>query len=422
MLDDFLKESAQAGVAGERGAFTISPERARRKLADSVPSSLRDPWTALALLLDGVELGFGWRLDQGSPISIYDAVVVTKQAGIDLWLTGDTNAERLQAAFEVLQRVGEQPLSSTDPAEVSLSRGLLALTKLGISCYIRVGRFHQAWSCQGDSEKTVAVLAKDRGFRNAFGRITVGPHPKFTDHYNQGSKARPSVASKIAPHRRKTTIGLGPRPSLSGRTVSRANWYDYRTRYASLLESFHHGPRDSLLRVDAQKAIPPGSYGRVNQDKSAWERFVLGRRTDVFLRQWGPEPPSVEPFEDNTVALRAELRIGLTDDPSWVEFLGPTRVEKVLQLPDVPYGLSGNVWWPTLKQSLYGENWVADEEYERAVAWVKEQVRVCFALFDKEFDYIHQLIQAEHSKRSYRNEVSKKLQEWRASVQRYLQT
>lgn len=426
MLDDFLNESALAGQNQGKGSFTISPERARVKLAESVPPSLRDPWIAAALLLDGLELGFSWTVTQGLPIMLSGALMSATEGGIDLWLTGKNCPETIASAFEVLKNVGEHPFSSSEPAELSLSRGLLALTHLGISCHIRVGRSELAWPCQGTSDDLLLVLAKDRPFGNAFGRISLGPHQTFTHYYNQGSKYRPSTFSLTDPHRRvtKKTIwresqGVGLKLQGDFGDWHTGSWYDYRTRAAVLLESFHHGPKDSQRLLIRSSTQAPGTFIRVNEQKSAWQRFI-SRRDHVFLRQWGEHPPEPDAHDNEKAPLRAIFSIGLSDRPSVVRLLGWTQVGRDLILPNTPYGLRGQIWWPELKQSLYGEQWVEDEEYDKALVWVRQQVRTCFLLLEQEFDYIIKEILNEYTRRAYTNEVIQKLLDWRQNIQRYL--
>src|SRR5438128_671089 len=55
-LDDLLRDLSDDGSSAGKGAFTLAPEKAREKLAQSVPPGLSSPWVAACLTRQALRL------------------------------------------------------------------------------------------------------------------------------------------------------------------------------------------------------------------------------------------------------------------------------------------------------------------------------------------------------------------------------
>ena len=85
--------------------------------------------------------------------------------------------------------------------------------------------------------------------------------------------------------------------------------------------------------------------------------------------------------------------------------------EKV-SLANCPPGLGGIVYWPELKQSLYGDSWVRDEAYQEAVDWSVEQVKIIFEKLADEVEFIWEMLKRDHARKSYLAELEKRIRTW----------
>lgn len=416
-LDEYIASIRTQGERDSEGQFTVSGIQARAKLAESVPPAMADPWLALTRLVEGLSLGFGLEASHLGFFVIDSSFIWVNKAGLEFFVPQSDSARPLGELAEMLKRVEEQPFSGTEPAEILLSRSLLTFTKLGVACYFNFGGHEVSWPHSDVDAETMTILKKQSSSLGASIKIVFSEHPAWTAYANLERSRRPNLFHALDPHRCLTKTRMWDDEGV-GRDVldtfgdwHRGSWYDYRTRPAVLVESFHHGPADSPMRVSGKIQLNPGNSTRVDSDLSAWDRF-LGRRRFVFLRHWGESLPEVKQSHHGRVPVRAIFAVGLSDIVSKARFFHWGRVPNDVVLEGMPQGLFALVWWPELQQNLYGTDWVRDAAFEEALAWTHQQAQECFARLKDELLYVRDLVKTEHSRKGYVDLVDERLIEW----------
>lgn len=456
---DYLRELASDGASDGRGSFTLAPDEARKKLAESVPPAMDSPWAGAALLLQALQMWQDSHLPAGADGELGRARVgFVRRPRLDgvqdvaLKLSGLVQTDEVKQALTCLRTLMEEcwqrPFRTTEPLALCFSRAFIVLSRHGVGLHIRFGA--------GNLEALIAADEKaplpDQGLVKAAGapqkgevmilcgkcRAWLTPPPRPPD----GSEAFVQIGGQLLrswvgaypfgqlpeSFRQRSVATVGPLGSLFKtdsawtrcpsrestrlclRLDSAVSWYDYRAKKPILLEYLVASQAPSPLPVapDTVRKMSGHTVERIGESHSSWQR-VMSQCENLILRRW-THPPEASPSGD--FFARAIFSIALSDAPSRAIFANWGNTLELTPLPELPPGLAACVWWPELRQSLYGESWVQDEAYRQALDWTIEQGRKAFALLESEFDYLWSMLAQDHVSSSSRSDVRQRVERW----------
>jgi hypothetical protein len=445
-LNGYVQSQRETGAYQSEGVFTVAPELARRKLAESVPEKFACGWSALGFLTTALRLaGLRPAGKFGEPTGI-DIIrkVPFGSEGVTVGLALRYEAEQNDwslGAKEIRQKLiesCERPFGETTPIGLCLSRTILVLSKLKLSvCFQFLGSEQKDFLVSNDSE----FKFDEKTLREARCGVKVGVvtviqgTPDWDEALHDGYTSHSRIALRLAqrdPLRIFTRLQERARakvPRLFGLKLEHESvwtnapareimavgfcrisggWFDYRCKEAALAEMFIASSEVTPLVLNSTCATPESGdeIQRPGDLMTSWERF-RSKAEKLVLRWWDTRPS----LQHGSLHARAVFAVGLSEAPSRVAFLnwGETKEHIVL---DCPPGLGGFVYWPELKQSLYGDSWVRDEAFHEALEWTNKQAKKIFDTLSKEFDYVWEMLARDHVRRSYRLEVERKLRSW----------
>lgn len=446
-LRQFLDSQGEPGSREGEGTFTVAPELARRKLADSVPPELSDPWNALSFI--DAALRLSGLLPERSTLGGLGVVAITKLTlsslgipylGLRYQFNGDEWGLPASNLRTSLIRACENPFGHRGAVEICLSRAALILAKRKVNAEIffpgsGLPKYSLSNGAESEIEQWVQSQAKGKlaqGFvicfstieewKDAFQRHRDDYH---IDRVKEYMRRNSPLAIDLALRNRAGYV----EPALLGvklwiesvwtRAPSRelieygfckhsGGWFDYRTTEAVLAEVFVPAAGASGLPVSLDCRVPQeeGEILRTAEHMSSWDRFRS--QGEKLVLRWWESPPMVW---DEGLHARAVFTIALSESASKVAFVNWGNTKENFSL-DCPPGLGAFVYWPELKQSLYGESWVRDKAFQEALDWTNQQAKRIFVKLYQEFDYVWKMLQLDHVRKSYKPEVERRLRSW----------
>lgn len=441
-IESYLKAATEAGLEKSDGQFTLSGEAARRTLAESVPERMQNPFAAVAcLVLAARDLGLSIR-----PLPDYDWDMDERRVVKLL----SRNRAAQEEYVDTLLQAYENPFQSTQPLHRKLSRAIIILEQQGQSFSLfqfKVGR------------KDFPHTQEDRsfgGYSREPRRIKADPSTLviafWKSAFNSESlRAMPGSRrlSRILAHHRAyyqfsvlyaiqnrctaeppNILGFRTqRDSLWTKLASRdvytqtqlcphTDWYyDRVSRDLIVLEYLVPTEQASPLIVASSQVGETGLVLKPGKTMSSWDR-VRSQAENLILHYTTPteELALGEDLRPKKVApgtpMKAIFTVGLSEAPSRVAFLSDDTACELSIIPDLPAGLAAAVFWPGLKTDLYGEGWIRNDTFEQALAWVQNMGRNVFRLLVSESEYIKDMVNLDHARRSYRTEVRKRIGDW----------
>lgn len=449
-LNRFLESQGETGVQQSEGVFTVAPDVARRKLADSVPEEFSNGWSALCFL------GAALRLSGLVPSSrsmgglgvqpLHNLLTFSREVDVRMAVRycpgeGDDWESLAKNLRDKLVASCESPMSETTPVGICLSRAVLILTKLGLSASFQfVGCEQSDYILSGDPDfrPVEKSLGEARGKESHGFVVWIQESGDWRQALSQHKDDYPlyrvqrllkvdspldviSMLAERAQAKEFSLFGLKlQRESVwtqspvqeileLGFCKHAGGWFDYRCKQAILAEVYISTPEVTPLILSSKCANTESGQEMVRPGElmSNWERFRS--QAERLILRWWDAPPS---FEHSRLYTRAVFAVGLSEAPSRIVLLNWGQTKEQVSLPHCPPGLGGVIYWPGLKQSLYGESWVRDEAYEAAVEWASEQAKLIFKKLGDEFDYIWEMMLRDHVRKSYRAEVERRLRAW----------
>jgi hypothetical protein len=452
-LNSFLQNKREDGTLLEDSSFTLNPKLARRKLAESVPEKFAEPWAAVGFLRSGFALAGlkGWGDEGGvSPAGRMETSFSSHVTKCALAYTTTHSAEDWDPAeFRLaLEDAASRPFGDRTPLGICLSRAFLVLARVESDVRISFPGYDLAdvvISNGRQESEELRQLAEQASQRVPKGVVCVFParedwsaacpsprnsqyDPKLEQRRARARLLRECDAHYLKPlfyqkaiekpanffgfHWEKPSVWTHA-PGLVALELlldfyGKGSWYDYRCNKVVLLEHIELHHEETPLVVNTDVVGPQGELlQRPGEHMTSWERY-RSRGEDLILRSINTTPSKNE----GLLHARAVFAIGLFDAGSQVTFMNWGSVREKFPIPNCPAGLAAVVWWPELKQGLYGDSWVKDEAFEEAMAWVEARAAELFDVLRNEFDYVWQMMVRDHVKTSCVPEVRRRVCSW----------
>ena len=416
-LEALLGQARAGGEDQGEGCFTLASRLALPKLAASSPFYLQNAYAVLAHLVSGLMEGL--ELAWPAPRWITYGSKLNPAVGLRLEfsLKGSPNAgsfESVASLLPALRRIGELPFQGDEPWTILLSRARVAFLKLGIACRFALGDRVEMWELL-EPEEDISTLAGPTVPSPDALVVVLSNHPSWPAWI--GGMRRSEYATRASLRKAVLTSGpLARAQDWKDKEVGVAvldsfgawytgGWWDYRAPGKVLLESFHAGPRETPFRVPTSLQGSPGHHAMVRRPGGAFlDRWR--NRPNTLFRGWGME--TTQRVEEQ-IPVRAVFVIGLHERQSMVRYFNWGRVHKDQPLGECPPGLRAWVWWPALKQDLYGVSWVEDAQLAMAQEWTRGVALSCFDFLRGELDAVRAFV---HSRTARGAEVDARLSHW----------
>ncbi len=144
----------------------------------------------------------------------------------------------------------------------------------------------------------------------------------------------------------------------------------------------------------------------MNRPKGFFEKLLVGNSDCVFSRKF----LDLGSGENTYKKAKAIFSVYLDDGPAQIDLFSRGHTLETLPWPEGPPGLFGVVCWPELKTDLWGQKFLRDEEFEKAVDWIRQQVAHLKNDLHLLSPKLKTEILANRTKKAYRNEVAKRIQ------------
>lgn len=456
-LTSFISDKEADGLLQGEGHFTIASGQGREKLVQSVPPEFRNGYAAAGFLhcclTDFGLLACGPALEDVVHEKLrleYERIGISllrrkhkPEASITLRFEPPDKDWKPHNLIRALQRAINHPFSESSATHIRLSRAILILEhcKMAVLAKFKgMNSPNMLVSFKPDSEadlfESLFVLVnrrvqfRKRAISFEFSSFKNWNSDTYISHWGNlcpwaltsTTNLLPKAISRVcqpSPRSMWTKVVIGnPRNKHSPFKLlspyQRRNsqgWFKYRVHFVTLLEHFVPGQPDSPMSV-SERLVPNSDARpteRVLEGLSGWRR--ASTRPIPLLRTWS-EPPTVI---EGLCPCRALFTLTTTSHPSRIQLYNWGTTPEQLILEDFPPGLFGLVYWPDLKQSLFGDSWVKDKQFELAEQWARLKAREAFLNLKREFSYIWNILESDHIKRLYRNEVRTRLESWFAS-------
>ena len=423
-LNEFIADEVEIGKRVDTGVFTVHGERAREQLAESVPTQLTAPWVIVALFRSAFKLANCTEADSvRHSWGVFDCQSnLLRNNSPRTYALRFRSAQPLKVLRKTIEEVIAGPFAGTGEKQLCFSRAILALIKANWGAVVLFS----------DSSAPLNLDSSDSLMKNfcadAMRRaktqeviIVFDRHPELRESAKSQFKRGPflglqSQFEQRASHQEPKVLGLFPiKQSGWSNAPSRVvashclrygeigTWFDYRTSKAALLEWVIFSGRKTPIPIYCE---PGEELQRPGQDMSSWDRF-RSEGENLILRRWS------SPVEQPELRFgRGVFSVMLSDKPSQVAFVNWGNTLETTPIPNCPPGMAACVHWPELKQSLYGESWVKDEQFEQAMHWTEEQAKLAFEHLREQFDYVWDMLRRDHIRKSYRSEVYRRLETW----------
>ncbi len=407
-MDRFLNETQSAGeIAATDQVFTLSGERARQHFLTSVPPNEQTLLKGLLFLADALtHLGH----NPSKMVGFY------QEAPANAWVHMDLSAPAglIERGPAWIEERYQHPFTSKEPADLAWDRAWLRLLAANqiINIAVKDAGLGSNWSLSLDPKLGLSNGSGIPLFQKGF-YMAVGPFNLGLESFKlYGHEERLRAG-------RRRALRLSDYDSLRSEALPstlKGNWFDYRSRHLCLHERLVLAPPEefglkctlnsryrSLTKplypsedLQTERIKRPGFIYRVLRSGGLW----------VAGRSWSG--PTGRPEEDEFWA-KAIFNVALDERPSSVDFFNDGHSLASVDFPEGPKGLLGVVYWPELQSDLWGQNFVHNSEWERAMAWTKHQLSQVQRTLEEESNYLVAEVVANHTKKVYRKEVEERI-------------
>lgn len=426
-LDSFLKASLADGEEVDQGVFTLAPDSAREKLKGSVPPELRNPLVPLTYLR------FCLRRQGLEPVrSPYSTEGINVAFATSLALALDfVDIKGTWDPVEFVHQLDtcqKSPFTEQDLVSIFLSRALLILSVLELDIIFRF----PGMGCPPVQIVNSGKVCKVRHHRlqtdlRRLGKrrveVVLGPSHGFTGTPSETDRELARHAPDQILYRLKRVASSEQKSGWLGKVVGLGRWgtapsrillhfmtanndgYAYKTKRPSLLEYIVTSGQPTPLPLNPALASSDSDLlQRPGEHLSSWIRYTT-REEFLIVRQFDAGLRAVQ----GRYFARAVFVVCLSERPCEIRFCTEVEGVRGVKLPEFPPGVLGIVFWPSLKQTMYGEAWIEDENYAQALQWTLRQLEQVMETVRAEFDYIWRMLERDHVKKPYWKEIENRL-------------